>query len=127
MPQTVETALVVIAVALVAQTLIVAAAAIGTWRVLRDLRQTVRVEYDVLRARMDEALRHVQSTSAAVTRLSTDAGAVAHHAGQVIDEVSGAARTAVALVAAPRAWLAASAATGLRALLRRWPRAHRAH
>lgn len=128
MPYTVtETALVTIAVAVVVQTLLTVAAAIGAMVAMRRMQASLRTEYAVLQARLDEAMGHVQSAVSSVTRLSSEAGGVAHQAGQVIDDVSGAVKTAVALAAMPRAWLAAGAASGLRALLRHWPRAHRAH
>ena len=128
MPYTVtETALVTIAVAVVVQTLLIVAAAIGALVAVRRMQASLRTEYAVLQARLDEAMGHVQAAVSSVTRLSSEAGGVAHQAGQVIDDVSGAVKTAVALAAMPRAWLAAGAARGLRALLRHWPRTHRAH
>lgn len=127
MPYTVtESALVTIAVAVVVQTLLIVAVAIGSLVAMRRMQQSLRAEYAVLQGRMDEAMGHLHSAVTSVNRLSSDAVDVAHQAGQVIDDVGGAVKTAVAVVAAPRAWLAAGAATGLRALLRRWPRAHRA-
>lgn len=127
MPYTVtETALVTIAVAVVIQTLLIVAVAIGSLVAMRRMQESLRAEYTVLQARLDEAMGQVQAAVASVTRASHDASDVAHHAGQVIGDVSGAVKTAVALVATPRAWMAAGAASGLRALLRHWPRAHRA-
>ncbi len=128
MPYTVtETALVTIAVAAVLQTLLIVAAAVGAMVAVRRMQASLQAEYAVLQARLDEAMGHVRSAVSSVTRLSSEAGGVAHQAGQVIDDVSGAVKTAVALAAMPRTWLAAGAASGLRALLRRWPRAQRAH
>ena len=128
MPYTVtETALVTIAVAVVVQTLLIVAAAIGAMVAGRRTPASPRAEYAGLHARPPAAMGHAQSAVSSVTRLSSEAGGVAHQAGQVIDDVSGAVKTAVALAAMPRAWLAAGAASGLRALLRHWPRTHRAH
>lgn len=122
-----ETALVTIAAAVVIQTLLIVGVAIGTLVAMRRLQASLKTEYAALQARLDDAMGHVRSAVASVNRVSHEASDVAHHAGQVIGDVSGAVKTAAALVATPRAWMAAGAATGLRALLRRWPRAHRAH
>ncbi len=128
MPYTVtESALVTIAIAVVVQTLLTVAVAIGAVVALRRMQSSLRAEYAVLQARLDEAMGQVQSAVSSVTRLSNEAGGVAHQAGQVIDDVGSAVKTAVALAAMPRAWLAAGAGAGLRALLRHWPRVHRAH
>ena len=128
MPYTVtESALVTIAIAVVVQTLLTVAVAIGAVVALRRMQSSLRAEYAVLQARLDEAMGQVQSAVSSVTRLSNEAGGVAHQAGQVIDDVGSAVKTAVALAAMPRAWLAAGADSGLRALLRHWPRVHRAH
>lgn len=128
MPYTVtETALVTIAAAVVVQTLLIVAVAIGSMVAMKRAQHALRAEYAVLQARVDEAMGHVKSAVASVNRVSHEATDVAHHAGQVIGDVSGAVKTAAMLVGTPRAWMAAGAATGLRALLRHWPRAHRAH
>jgi predicted GTPase len=122
-----ETALVTIAAAVVIQTLLFVAVAIGSLMAMRRMQTSLKAEYTVLQARLDDAMGQVRSAVASVNRVSHEASDVAHHAGQVIGDVGGAVKTAAALVATPRAWMAAGAATGLRALLRRWPRVHRAH
>jgi hypothetical protein len=126
MPQTVtETALVTIAVALSIQALVGVGLSIGSWLALRRLQATLTAESAALHLRLDDALEHLRSASASVSRFTADAGGVASQAGRVIDDVSGAMRAVATTVGGPKAFIAAGLATGLRRLLHVW-RARRA-
>lgn len=121
MPQTLtETALVTIAVAVSVQALIGVGLSIGSWLAMRRLQTTLRTESAALQFRLDEAIVHVRSAAAAVSRLSTEAGGVASQAGRVIDDVSGAVRAVATTIGTPRALLVAGVAAGARRLLRHW-------
>ncbi len=126
MPQTVtETALVTIAVALSIQALVGIGLSIGSWLALRRLQATLTAESAALQLRLDDALVHLRAASASVSRFTAEAGGVASQAGRVIDDVSGAMRAVATTMGAPKAFIAAGLATGLRRLLHVW-RARRA-
>ncbi len=121
MPQTLtETALITIAVAVSVQALVGVALSIGSWLAMRRLETTLRAESAALQLRLDEAIVHVRSAAASVSRLSAEAGGVANQAGRVIDDVTGAVRAVATTVGTPKALLVAGMAAGARRLLRHW-------
>jgi hypothetical protein len=121
MPQTVtEGALVAIAVAVSVQALVAIGLSIGSWLAMRRLQATITAESAALHLRIDEALVHLRSAAASVSRFSTDAGGVASQAGRFIDDVSGAIRAVATTVGGPKALIAAGMAGGLRRLFHVW-------
>ena len=117
---TIETALIVIAVAVSIQAIVGVAVSIGSFLAMRRLQETVRTESAALQFRLDEALVHVRSAATSVSRLTAEAGGMANQAGRVIGDVSGAISAVAATVGAPSAMLAAGVAAGARSLLRRF-------
>lgn len=121
MPQTTtETALIVIAVAISIQAVVSVAVSIGSFLAMRKLQETLRTESAALQFRLDEALVHVRSAATSVSRLTVEAGGMAHQAGRVISDVSGAISAVAGTVGAPKTMLAAGVAAGARSLLRRF-------
>lgn len=116
---TIETALIVIAVAVSIQAIVGVAVSIGSFLAMRRLQETVKAESAALQFRLDEALVHVRSAATSVSRLTAEAGGMASQAGRVIGDVSGAISAVAATVGAPRTMLAAGVAAGARSLLRR--------
>jgi outer membrane murein-binding lipoprotein Lpp len=127
MPQqsAVDTALVVIAVAVSVQTILIAGLCVSAFIAWRRVRTALSSASADLHARMDEIADHVRSASgrvdavaSSIERIAEEAEAVAGGARRMASAVGGVVRTAVDTAATPPALLAAAG----RLLLSRWAR-----
>lgn len=117
---TIETALIVIAVAVSIQAIVGVAVSIGSFLAMRRVQETLRTESAALQFKLDEALVHLRSAATSVSRFTAEAGGMANHAGRVIEDVTGAISAVASTVGGPKTMLVAGVAAGARSLLRRW-------
>ena len=122
MPDRVETALVVIAVAVSIQALTVVAAAVSMVVAWRRTRRELDTRFEALALRLDEiivqardAIDQAREASAAVGRATERASNVMGDAGDVVRNIAQA-------VGGPRTMLAVGAASAAGRLLERWRR-----
>jgi hypothetical protein len=127
MPQqsAVDTALVVIAVAVSVQTMLIVGLCVSAFIAWRRVQTALSSASADLHARMDELTGHVRSASGRVDavassleRIAEDAEAVTGGARRMAHAVGGVVKTAVETAATPPALLAAAG----RLLLSRWAR-----
>lgn len=114
-----ETALVVIAVAAMAQSLALLGAAVYGFVVWRRLEAQLLQRVDVLQAQLDDVVRHAKQALDAVHR-------VTDRTTDVVGDASDLVRNVATVVAAPRTVMMAGAASAARGLLARWRRPRRA-
>jgi outer membrane murein-binding lipoprotein Lpp len=127
MPQqsAVDTALILIAIAVSVQTILLAGLCVSAFIAWRRVQTALSFASADLHARMDEIAGHVRSASgrvdavaSSIERIAGEAEAVAGGARRMASAVGGAVQTAVNTAAAPPALLAAAG----RLLLSRWAR-----
>lgn len=126
-PSVVDTALVVIAVAVSVQAILIAGICVSAFIAWRRARTALSLAFADLHARMDDIAGHVRAATgrvddvaSSIERMAGEAEAVADGARRAASAVGGAVRHAVQAAATPPAMLAAAG----RLLLSRWARRH---
>ncbi|HVG83638.1 MAG TPA: hypothetical protein VM820_03935 [Vicinamibacterales bacterium] len=118
----IETALVVIAIAVSIQALAVLAALVGAVIAWRRARQELDARYHALALRLDEVIAQARDAMMQAREASAAVGRATERASNVMGDAGDVVRNIAQAVGAPRTLLVAGAASVAGRLLERWRR-----